>query len=244
MYLTFEILDCFVSRYRSFLAMTLLGLFLILINNTLFAQEDSLSKIPDANTSHLFISPTARSLTEDNGYINLGEIIIPNFGYGITEEFMVRGGFTPFTISGRILYFALASLQVAHYGDLDISGGIVLTDFTGVGRNWENAFYGYGITTYGNDVAAIHAGFAGGYSGTRESNSAIFMIGAEWKIARTTKLITENWIVSETGSGAYSLGLRIFGRSLTGDLGGVIITSDHNSKIESVVPWIGITFIL
>ena len=211
----------------------------------LLAQQDSGgSGIPDGNLSRIFVSPTARSLPEDKGFINLAEIIMPNFGYGITDEFMVRGGFTPFTVSGRILYFGLASLQVAQYGDLLISGGIIVTDFTGAARHWESALYGYGIVSYGNDIAAIHAGFGGGYSGTRESSSAVFMVGGEWKVARTTKIISENWIVSETGSGAYSLGLRIFGRSLAGELGGVIITAQNSFKIDSIVPWIGLTFFL
>src|SRR5207249_12135962 len=108
----------------------------------------------------------------------------------------------------------------------------------------ESAFYGYGVVSYGNTVAAIHAGFAGGYSSTRESSSAIFMIGGEWKVARTTKVISENWIVSETGSEAFSLGLRIFGRTLAGELGGIMLTAEHSLKIESIVPWIGLTFIL
>ncbi|MDP4220656.1 MAG: hypothetical protein Q8916_12210 [Bacteroidota bacterium] len=220
-------------------------LFLILTWGTTFAESDSLqNSIPDANLSKLLVAPTSRSLPEDKGYINLAEIIMPNFGYGITDEFMIRGGFTPFTVSGRVLYFGLAQLQVADYGDLLFSGGILLTDFTGAARKWENALYGYGIVSYGNDVSAIHAGFGGGYSGTRESSSAVFMVGAEWKIARTTKLISENWIVSETGSAALSLGLRIFGKTLTGELGGIIITSNHAFKIESIIPWIGITFIL
>src|SRR5947209_7480756 len=133
MHLKFEILDCFVSRYRSFLAMTVM--FFISLSN-LFAQSDT---IPDAITSRLFIAPTARSLPEDKGLISFSEIVVPNFSYGISEEFMVRGGFTPFTISGKILYFGLASLQVAHYGDLEISGGVVLTDLTGADRSWENA---------------------------------------------------------------------------------------------------------
>jgi hypothetical protein len=217
----------------------------LLASPKLFAQTDSArSTIGDVNISRLLVAPTARSLPEDNGYINLAEIIFPNFGYGITDEFMIRGGFTPFTVSGHILYFGLAQLQVAEYGDLAISGGIILTDITGSARNWENALYGYGIVSYGNDVAAIHAGFGGGYSGKRESSSAVFMIGGEWKVARTSKLISENWIVSETGFGAYSLALRIFGRTLTGELGGAIITAQHSFKIESIVPWIGITFIL
>lgn len=157
---------------------------------------------------------------------------------------MVRGGFTPFTIEGHIMYFGLASLQVADYGDLKISGGIVLTDMAGSARNWETALYGFGIVSYGNDIAAIHAGFGGGYSATRESSSAVFMLGGEWKIARTTKLVSENWIISENGSGAYWLGVRIFGKALIGELGGVIVTTDSNKKIEAIVPWIGITFIL
>ncbi len=248
MQITLKILDCFVLPRRTsrLVAMTLMVFFFLLSEHPLIlAQQDSThGVIRDANTSHLLLSPTARSLPEDKGYINFAEIVMPNFGYGITDEFMIRGGFIPFLISDHILYFTSASLQVAEYGDLTISGGVILTDLTGTQRNWENALYGYGIVSYGNDVAVIHAGFGGGYSGKRESSSAVFMIGGEWKFARTTKLISENWIISETGTGAYSLGLRIFGRSLAGELGGVIITQPHSFKIETFVPWIGITFIL
>ena len=222
-----------------------IGFLIIYGNTSLLCQTDSLhGDIPDGNISKIFIAPTARSLPADKGYINLAEIIFPNFGFGITDEFMVRGGFIPFPVFGRILYFGLAQLQVAEYGDLAISGGILLTNLTGDDRDWENALYGYSIISYGNDVAAIHAGFGGGYSGKRESSSAVFMLGGEWKFARTTKLISENWIVSETGSSAFSLGLRIFGRDLIGELGAVFITSQHTFKIESILPWIGITFIL
>ncbi len=221
------------------------GILLTACFTTALGQTDSLhGVIPDGNLSKIFIAPTARSLPEDKGYINLAEMVFPNFGYGFTDEFMMRGGFTPFTVSGHILYFGLAQLQVADYGAMTIAGGILLTDLTGSNRNWENALYGYGIISYGNDVAAIHGGFGGGYSGKRESSSAVFMLGGEWKFARTTKLISENWIVSETGSAAFSLGLRIFGRDLAGELGTVIITSQHTFKIESILPWIGITFIL
>jgi hypothetical protein len=208
-----------------------------------FAQEDT-SRIRDANSSHLFIAPTARSLPADSGYINLAGIIFPNFGYGITDEFMVRGGLTPIVIDGHLLYFGLASLQVAHYGDLDISGGIILTDLTGYSRHWENTLYGFGIISYGSDDLSVHAGFGGGYSGARESNSAVFMLGAEWKIARTTKIITENWIIPESGSSVYSLGVRIYGKSLIGELGAVVITTNSNLTVGAIVPWLGLTFVL
>jgi hypothetical protein len=224
------------------------GLFLfvfLLSVGDLLAQADSTRLEMDSiNHCRLLVAPTARSLPEDKGYINLAGIIFPNFGYGITDELMIRGGITPFTISGNILYFGLGQLQVAQYGDLSVAGGILLTDMTGNARNWENTFYGYGVVSYGSDIAAIHAAFGGGYSSTRESSTAVFMIGGELKIARTTKLITENWIVAESGSAAYSLAIRIFGSALTGELGGVIVTDLRTFKIGSVVPWIGITFIL
>ena len=218
---------------------------ILLAAGNLAAQVDTTRLEMDTiNHCRLLAGPTARSLPEDKGYINLAGIIFPNFGYGITDEIMIRGGITPFTISGNILYFGLGQLQVAQYGDLAIAGGILLTDITGGARNWENTFYGYGAVSYGTDAVAIHAAFGGGYSSTRESSTAVFMIGGEVKVARTTKLISENWIVAESGSAAYSLAVRIFGTALTGELGGVIVTDLRTFKIGSVVPWLGITFIL
>ncbi|MEP7233690.1 MAG: hypothetical protein ABI778_00210 [Ignavibacteriota bacterium] len=205
------------------------------------AKVDSTHMVTDGNISKLLLSPTARSLPADQGYINLAEIIMPNFGYGITDEIMVRGGFTPFTVSGHVLYFGSAQLQVANYGDMDISGGAILTNFTGSGRGWESALYGYAIVSYGDEIAALHGGFGGGYSSKKESSSAVFMLGAEWRISKSAKLVSENWIISETGASVFSLGIRVIGTTLIGELGGAILTSGTPIKIESIVPWIGIT---
>src|SRR5437870_1161764 len=70
--------------------------FFILITGSLSAfAQDSLLVIPDANASRLFSAPTARAISEDHATLNFAEIIVPNFSYGVTDEFMIRGGFTP-----------------------------------------------------------------------------------------------------------------------------------------------------
>lgn len=207
--------------------------------------QDSLQRVAqNASDSRLLMAPTANSLSADNGYINFAGVIFPNFGYGISDEFMIRGGFTPFTVSDHVLYFGLASLQVADYGYLKLAGGVALTDITGSSRGWESAIYGFGIASYGTEAGGVHLGFGGGYSGKTESNSAIFMIGADYRISKSSKIISENWIVAESGSGAYSLAIRISGTALSGDLGAVMITASGDQKVTGIIPWIGLTFFL
>lgn len=206
------------------------------------AQSESIHLSGDNDTFRLFLAPTSLTLPANHGSVQLAELSVPCVNYGIIDELIVRGGITPFTITGHSLYFGMLGLQVFDYDGFSGVGGVAFTDITGASRNWEPALYGFGVIGYSNSKFGVFTGFGGGYSSSRESNSAIFMVGGEYSISAHNTLVSENWFVSETGVDAFSIGIRIFGKTLSGEFGIVAITKEHSLKISTVAPWISLSY--
>ncbi|HYM19972.1 MAG TPA: hypothetical protein VEW28_03095 [Candidatus Kapabacteria bacterium] len=216
---------------------------IFLLSTRCFAQTDSLSILHrDPNLFRLFLAPTSETLPANHGTFQLAELSVPAINYGIIDELTARIGITPFSISGHNLYYALFGLQVFNYSGFSGVGGFALTNATGSYRNWEGSVYGFGVIGYTTNSYGIYGGFGGGYSSTRESNSAIFMLGGEYAISAHNKLITENWFVSESGSNAFSIGDRIYGNVLSFDLAVVAFTESHSMKITTVEPWVSLSY--
>lgn len=217
-------------------------LLLLCVVSSVHAQTDSVRRTSDPNAFRLFLAPTSVTLAENHGTIQLAEIVVPTVNYGIIDELIVRGGITPFAVSSHVLYYGLAGLQVFDYDGFSGVGGLAFTNATGNDRSWESALYGFGVVGYTAKDFGIYGGIGGGYSGKRESNTAIFMLGGEYAISAHNKLITENWFISETGTNAYSIGIRAYGTVLSFDLGVMGISASHSLKITNVVPWVALSY--
>lgn len=207
-----------------------------------YAQGDSVRRTSDPNAFRLFMAPTSETLPADHGTIQMAEIVVPTVNYGIIDELIVRGGFTPFTISSHVLYYGLAGLQIFDYNGFSGVGGIAFTNATGTERAWESALYGFGVVGYTANNFGIYGGIGGGYSGRRESNTAIAMLGGEVSISAHNKLISENWIISESETNAFAIGLRSYGSLLSVDIGVIGVTESHSLKFTTVVPWVALSY--
>lgn len=210
--------------------------------SAVWAQTDSTRPPRDPNAFRLFLAPTSVTLPENHGTIQLADIVVPTVNYGIIDELIVRGGVTPFAVSSHLLYYGLTGLQIFDYDGFSGVGGVVMTNATGDARGWESTFYGFGVIGYTAKDFGVYGGFGGGYSGKRESSTAIFMLGGEYAVSAHNKLITENWFVGESGSNAFSVGLRSYGRLLSFDIGIMGMTGAHSSKITTVVPWVALSY--
>ncbi len=204
-------------------------------------QRDSTSS-GDPNAFRLLLAPTSVGLPANHGSIQLAELSVPCINYGIIDELIVRGGIAPFTIDGHLLYFTMAGLEVFNYSGFSGLGGLAITSMTGSGRSWESSLYGFGVLGYTSPGIGIYGGFGGGYSASRESNSAIVMLGAVLPVSSHNAVVTENWIIPESGTEAVSLGVRIWGKVLSGDFGIIAITREHSLQFQTVAPWVSLSY--
>jgi hypothetical protein len=215
---------------------------LVANSTSAWSEADSLSHAADPNAFRLFLAPTSVTLPANHGTIQLAEVVVPTVNYGVIDELVVRGGVTPFAVSSHILYYGLAGLQIFDYDGFTGVGGVAVTNATGDARAWESALYGFGVIGYTTNLFGIYGGVGGGYSGKRESSTAIFLLGAEYAITAHNKLITENWLLGETAGNAFSFGIRSYGTLLSFDLGVMGITDPHSIKVTTVVPWVALSY--
>jgi len=170
----------------------------------------------DANPTRLFFAPTGRSLKKGEAYFGVYEIMLPFVHYGVTDRLSIGGG-TPLFFgggSGQPFWFT-PKFKVASGKSADLSVGVL--HFVNMGD--ASAGIAYAVATQGTTDAAFTVG--GGYAyaseDQRRAGAPVVMIGAEKRISRRLKFVTENYWFS--GVGLASGGVRFMGDRLSADLG-------------------------
>jgi hypothetical protein len=177
----------------------------------------------DANPTRLFFSPTGRSLPKGEGYVSAYFFFLPFVAYGVTDWLTLAGG-TPILPGafGEIFYVA-PKVRLLERGKTSVSAGALSFLATrAVDKGSAGILYGAG--TYGSRDNAITVGAGWFYAETdgyaNTSDEPVLMIGAERRISRRVKLVTENWLSIDPGvNGLISGGFRFLGERLSADLG-------------------------
>lgn len=170
----------------------------------------------DANPTRLFFAPTGRSLKRGEAYFGVYEVMLPFVQYGVTDRLSVGGG-TPFvfgTGSGQP-FWVTPKFQVVKTRSTEAAVGVL--HFINMGD--ASAGIAYAVVTQGTTDAAVTVG--GGYAYSSEDASRagapVVMLGAEKRISRRLKFVTENYWFS--GIGLASGGFRFLGERLSADIG-------------------------
>jgi hypothetical protein len=170
----------------------------------------------DPNLTRLFFSPTARTMEKGHGYIAAYELVFPFVAYAVTDNLLIAGGtplFGDFD-NDRVLYFA-PKLRLYSKGRTDLAVGAFM--FGEVGHSDFKAGAFYGALTQGTPDKAVTLVVGAGYDDDGLLDEPVVVLGGEYRVSRTIKLITENYFTSE-GS-LITLGPRFFGDRLSADLG-------------------------
>jgi hypothetical protein len=177
----------------------------------------------DPNHTRLFVlAPTGRTLAAGEGYVSAFNIFLPFVAYGVTDAFTIAGA-TPIlpTIIGRVFYVA-PKLRVVHRPTFDASVG-VLAFFVTQELDEGSAGLLYGVGTWGTTDRSVTAGAGWGYfvgrSESELTSEPVIMIGGDTRVARTMKLVTENYFVAGESSAVLSAAVRLFGERISVDLG-------------------------
>jgi hypothetical protein len=168
---------------------------------------------PDLHRTRLFFAPTGRSLRRGEVSFGVFQFLAPFVQVGVTDRISMGGGTPllfgiddwnrPFWLTPKVQVVntrqAQAAVGLLHVFDTDgDSGGIA-----------------YGVGTFGNQDNAVTTGAGMMYSG--DKRGGIVMFGAEGRVHRSVKVMTENYLW-KNGDGILSAGVRFLGERLSADL--------------------------
>jgi hypothetical protein len=169
----------------------------------------------DPNSSRLIFGPTGRAIEKGQAYLGVYEFLMPFVQVGVTDRFSIGGGTPlifgfedewdrPFWITPKLQVFKGASSSFA------------VGAFHAFGVGNDGGGIGYGVGTFGSEIGSVTVGAGMAYSGM-DNAAGVLMVGAERRLHRNVKWITENYLWSG-GEGVTSGGFRFFGERLSADL--------------------------
>jgi hypothetical protein len=167
----------------------------------------------DPNQTRLFFAPTGRSLPKGSVSFGTYEFIMPFVQVGVTDRFSIGGG-TPllfgFDESERPFWIT-PKFQVVNSGKVSAAVGSLHLIASG-----HTAGIGYGVVTVSEPAGSLSIGTGLAYE-DGGGKSAVVMVGADRRVRRNLKLLTENYVFK--GGGLLSGGVRFIGDRLSADLG-------------------------
>ena len=169
----------------------------------------------DPNGTRLFFTPTGRALKKGQTYLGIYEFFVPFVQVGITDRFSIGGG-TPllfgFDDEWQRPFWVTPKFQVLNSERTQLSlGALHAFDADGDGGG-----IAYAVMTHGDDVKSVTAGAGVAYASSG-GTAPVIMIGAEGRVRRNMKAITENYLW-QGGRGVVSAGVRFFGDKISADL--------------------------
>jgi hypothetical protein len=175
----------------------------------------------DPNPTRLFFGPTARSLKQGAGYFGVYEILLPFVQIGVTDRISVGAG-TPliFGDGGARPFWITPKVQVYTSESMQASVGVM--HFLNVGDG--NFGIAYVVGTRGTTDSAVTGGVGYAYDRSYDSTNgaAVVMIGAEHRMTRGMKILSENYIFN--GGAILTGGVRWLGERFAADLALVVPT--------------------
>jgi hypothetical protein len=171
----------------------------------------------DLHRTRLFFAPTGRSLKRGEVSFGVFQFVAPFVQVGLTDRISLGGG-TPLLFGfedwNRPFWFT-PKVQVVNTKNAQAALGLLhVFDVDG-----DSAGIAYGVATFGNTDNAFTGG--AGMTYADDSRGWILMGGAEGRVSRNVKLMTENY-VWKNGDGLVSGGVRFLGERLSADLALVV----------------------
>lgn len=168
---------------------------------------------PDPTDTRLYFTANGRTLEAGEAYVGTYLIVLPFAAVGITDRVMVYGG-APIFFGEIEPYYVGGKVQVVRTSSVQASVGTLA-----FGAEDDLAGIAYGVGTFGDDVRAFSAGIGFFYSGDDVASEPAFMVGAEARVSRRMKLITENYILPEAIGALLSGGFRYIGDRFSAEIG-------------------------
>lgn len=168
---------------------------------------------PDPADTRLYFTATGRTLEAGEAYVGTYLIILPFAAAGLTDRIMIYGG-APLTVGQFQPYYLGSKVQVVRTPEVQASIGTLAFVYDD-----DVAGIAFGVGTFGSEDRAFSAGLGYFYSGDDVVNQPAFMFGAENRVSRRMKLISENYILPDAVGALFSGGVRIIGDRFSAEIG-------------------------
>ena len=190
----------------------------------------------DPNRTRLFFGPTARTLPQGDGYFSAYMIFVPFLAVGVTDYFTISGGMTLVPGAEEQMVYIGPKVRILNVESFSLGAGIIYSHI-----DESDLGIAYGVTTIGSERAALTVGIGWGYEDSEFSETPFILLGGEVQVSNSVKLLSENWIMSETG--IISFGIRFFGDNLAADFGFFRpVGEDTDMEGWPFIPWIGFVY--
>ena len=192
----------------------------------------------DPNVSRLFFTATGRALDQGDAYIGTYLIVLPFVAVGVTDRLTIGGG-APVLVGVHQPFYLAPKFQIIRRERVAFSVGtlhfVLSDDFDD-----DDVGIAYGVGTFGSRDNAVTIGLGFGYAGGDFDSQPVAMIGAERRMSRRAKVITENYFLpGETGL-VLSVGIRFIGERLSADVG--IAGAAGDGEVGCCVPLINVSY--
>ncbi len=193
--------------------------------------------------SRYFFGPNAFGMNRGEGYYQNNWILLNQVSAGITDRFTLGIGTVPLfllgpSVPGPIWITPKFTIPVVPDQFNMAIGGLFGTI---LGTDFSNSFgVAYGAFTLGNRDRNINLSIGYGMLDAEWSTNPTFSLSGMIRLNRVFYLLTENYLISETGLGFF--GGRVVWNEVGLDFGVGVIMPDINRSDEYFgLPWLGLT---
>lgn len=204
-------------------------------------QVDAAKAVEESNfynvqSSRYFITGNAIGIKKGEGYYRNGWVLFNEATFGVTDFFSISGGLIPVVFFGEtnIPYWFSPKIHLPIVEDKLYAGaGVLIGGVTGVASVSGLSGIAYGNVTFGN--RDYNATLLGGYAFSEGESERVPALGisAMFRLAPSFYLITENYVIED--SGLFSIGGRSIWSGISLDYGLFM-----PPEVEVALPWLGI----
>lgn len=195
----------------------------------------------DPNQTRLLFAPTGRAAGAGVGYLAFYEVVVPFVAVGAGHAVTLSGGMTINPGSERFVY-AAPKVTVFSRRNTSVAVGGIGVALLGAGDGGMAGLL-FGVGTFGPPSASISAGLAFGFSDEEIGQKPALMVGGEYQLSNSLKLLTENYVfVGVEGGVLVSGGLRFFGDNLAADIGLFTFPVLLDDSDFFFIPWLGFAY--
>lgn len=226
----------------SFTLVTIAGARVIVPRDALVSWRQEVGKVTasgfrpaDPNTHRLFVGPTARTLPKGRGYFADYFVLFPAAGFGVSDRVMLSGGISLVPGASSQLVYVAGKASLVQRTD----AGFALGAFWATVPDQPDASLGvgYAVTTLGGEDHAVTLMAGLPFATAEVTNEPLFIVGAETRTGRGSKLMVETWKLPGTSEVPALAGVRWFGEKVAVGFGFIYV---FPSGIEGwpLIPWV------